>query len=108
MTPPWRAADRPPPLRPGDVHVWRIPLAGDADALVEGFFATWSRKEAYLKATGHGITRGLHHFDAPYVPGVPPRLLCDRLEPDAPECWAMLSLDVAPRYSATLTVAAPL
>ena len=79
-----------------------------APQLVEaGFFAAWTRKEAYLKATGHGITRGLHHFDVALAPGEPARLLADRLDDQATARWAMFALDPAPGYSAALVVASP-
>jgi 4'-phosphopantetheinyl transferase len=80
-----------------------------APALVEeGFFAAWTRKEAYLKATGHGIARGLHHFDVALAPGEPPRLLADRLDGGATERWTMIALEPAPGYSAALVVESPL
>jgi 4'-phosphopantetheinyl transferase len=79
-----------------------------APELVEaGFFAAWTRKEAYLKATGHGIARGLHHFDVTLTPGEHPRLLADRLDRDATARWSMLALEPAERYSAALVVASP-
>ena len=79
-----------------------------APHLVEaGFFAAWTRKEAYLKATGQGITRGLHHFDVALAPGEPARLLADRLDDQATARWAMFALDPAPGYSAALVVASP-
>ena len=82
---------------------------GDSTALVmEGFFAAWTRKEAYLKATGHGIARGLHHFDVSLTPGAPARLLADRLDADAPRRWDLVALDVAPGYSGALVVESPL
>lgn len=83
-------------------------LAADDAAVVDGFFATWTRKEAYLKATGHGITRGLHHFDVTFAPGAPARILADRLDPDAARRWAIASFEAAPDYSAALVAAAPL
>lgn len=70
-----------------------------------GFFSTWSRKEAYLKATGHGISRGLHHFDvtvAQIHDEHDARLLADRLDPVAVERWTMHNLAVAPEYSGAL------
>lgn len=83
-------------------------LAHAPDLVAAGFFAAWTRKEAYLKATGHGIVRGLHHFDVTLVPGEPARLLADRLDAAAVERWSMTELDPAPGYSAALVVAAPL
>ena len=83
-------------------------LAGAPDRLVAGFFAAWSRKEAYLKATGHGIARGLHHFDVSLAPDEPARLMADRLDAHAIERWSMVALAPGPRYSGALVVAAPL
>ncbi len=81
----------------------------DADGrVVDGFFAAWSRKEAYLKATGRGITRGLHHFDVSVHPDAPAVLVADRLDVDAPSRWTMRA--IAPRrgYSAAVVVESPL
>ncbi len=72
-----------------------------------GFFAAWSRKEAYLKATGVGIARGLHHFDVSLHPDAPAELLADRLDVDAVTHWSMHALDVGARYSGALVVRAP-
>jgi 4'-phosphopantetheinyl transferase len=83
-------------------------LARDTSALVAGFFAAWTRKEAYIKATGHGITRGLHHFDVSLVPGAPARLLGDRLNPAATAEWTMAALPIDAGYSAAVVARAPL
>jgi 4'-phosphopantetheinyl transferase len=76
-------------------------------AVVRGFFSAWSRKEAYLKATGDGITRGLHHFDVSLDADAPAELLADRLDASATARWVMANIDVAPRYSAALVAARP-
>jgi 4'-phosphopantetheinyl transferase len=71
------------------------------------FFAAWSRKEAYLKASGHGVTRGLDHFDVSLAPGQTARLIADRLDTAATERWVMCALAPAAGYSAALVAAAP-
>ena len=90
-------------------------LSGE-EAILRGFFSTWSRKEAYLKATGHGIARGLHHFDvtmenlAARTASSPPdhslvlpaRLIADRLDPEGPARWVLTHIDVGPGYSSAL------
>ena len=73
----------------------------------EGFFSAWSRKEAYLKASGHGIARGLHHFDVSLTPGQPARILRDRLDAGAPSRWTMTALAAHEGYSAALVAAKP-
>lgn len=76
-------------------------------AVVRGFFTAWSRKEAYLKATGHGIARGLHHFDVTLDTLLPAQILEDRLDASAPDRWAMANIDVGVAYSAALVAARP-
>lgn len=81
-------------------------LATRHDDLVHGFFAAWSRKEAYLKARGEGVTRGLHHFDVTLAPGEPARLIADRLDSAAGH-WRMRSFEPEPGYSGAIVVADP-
>jgi 4'-phosphopantetheinyl transferase len=83
-------------------------LSHEPEMIEAGFFAAWTRKEAYLKATGHGITRGLHHFDVTLTPGERARLLADRLDRDATERWSMTELAPGPGYSGALVVESPL
>lgn len=82
-------------------------LAERRDDLVYGFFAAWSRKEAYLKARGEGVMRGLHHFDVTLAPEEPARLLADRLDV-AIERWRMRSIVPDDGFSGAIVVADPL
>jgi 4'-phosphopantetheinyl transferase len=82
-------------------------LAERRDDLVRGFFAAWSRKEAYLKARGEGVMRGLHHFDVTLAPGEPARLLADRLDA-AIDRWRMHSIVPDQGFSGAIVVADPL
>lgn len=72
-----------------------------------GFFAAWSRKEAYLKASGVGITQGLDHFAMSLAPDEPACLLLDERDAGAVERWFVTALDVAPGYSAALVAERP-
>jgi len=83
-------------------------LSPDEEAVTTGFFACWSRKEAYLKATGYGISRGLHHFDVTLVPGIPARLIADRLDPQAVTRWELADLPMFSGYSAALVTVSPI
>lgn len=82
-------------------------LVDRGDELVYGFFAAWTRKEAYLKARGEGVMRGLHHFDVTLAPEEPARVLADRLDA-AIERWRMRAIVPDPGYSAAIVVADPL
>jgi 4'-phosphopantetheinyl transferase len=80
-------------------------LRGDPVRLMEAFHAAWTRKEAYVKATGFGLTRGLDHFDVTVEPRDPPCLIADRLDPHAATRWSLSTVDVGPGYSAAVVTA---
>lgn len=63
-----------------------------------GFFECWTRKEAFIKATGLGLSQGLRHFEVTFGLGVVPRLI--RLDglADDPEQWELHTLDLAEDY----------
>jgi 4'-phosphopantetheinyl transferase len=67
------------------------------------FFRVWSRKEAYIKATGEGVSAGLDTFDVSIGPE-PAVTLRVHGRPDEDARWMMRSLDVGPDYGAALCV----
>lgn len=71
------------------------------------FFAGWTRKEAFLKALGEGLSRSLDSFDVSLAPGEPARLIRVEGAPRAPETYAVQSLEPAPGYLAALVVESP-
>jgi 4'-phosphopantetheinyl transferase len=58
----------------------------------EAFFACWTRKEAYLKATGKGLSSGFDRFDVSVAPGDPAALLDVRDEPAEAARWQLVDL----------------
>lgn len=64
------------------------------------FYSIWSRKEAYLKGTGAGISAGLSHVDVSADETA--RLIEDRRAPMASQQWSMCDVDAGPGYSAAL------
>jgi 4'-phosphopantetheinyl transferase len=73
----------------------------------EGFFACWTRKEALVKAQGHGIAGGLASFDVSVDPDAPARLLDARGEQWSGRSWSLADLAAGPRHRASVAVAAP-
>jgi len=59
-----------------------------------GFFNCWTRKEAYIKAQGLGLSLPLDSFDVSLAPDKPAVLHATRPDPREASHWTLLSLDV--------------
>ncbi len=72
------------------------------------FFRCWTRKEAFLKATGEGLSFGLDNFTVSLLPDEPAALL--DLPGGASEAsrWSMANIAVADNCSAAITARAHL
>lgn len=70
----------------------------------EAFFACWSRKEAYIKARGQGLSIPLDLFDVTLHPEEPAQILAIRDRTDPVPIWSMSALDVGPGFAAALVV----
>lgn len=66
------------------------------------FFRCWTRKEAWLKATGRGLTVPLDSFDVTLAAGEAPRLLRVANAPAEAERWWMHGCDPAVGYVGTV------
>jgi 4'-phosphopantetheinyl transferase len=71
------------------------------------FFAGWTRKEAFLKALGEGLSRPLDSFDVSLARGESVGLLRVEGLPGASEAYALRSLEPAPGYVGALAVNGP-
>jgi len=58
----------------------------------QAFFNCWTRKEAYIKAIGDGLTCPLDAFDVTLTPGRPAQLLRIRGSAAKAEKWKLHSL----------------
>ncbi len=78
----------------------RLPAALQRQA----FFNCWTRKEAYIKAQGQGLSLPLDSFDVALVPDQTAALLHTR--PDAREAalWSIINLPQAEDYAAAVAV----
>lgn len=68
------------------------------------FFRCWTRKEAYIKAVGEGLSMPLDRFDVAFAPGQDARILCTRGTPAEAERWTMMGLEPGPGYAGALVV----
>lgn len=68
------------------------------------FFGCWTRKEAYLKARGDGLSVPLDQFEVTMLPGEPTRLLHAAFDPDEVARWSLRELRPGRGYVAALAV----
>lgn len=86
---------------PRENAAWRALGPGDKPA---AFFRCWTRKEAFLKATGQGLAQPLDAFDVTLAPEAPARLLYVAGDPEAAARWTLRDLAPAAGYVAALAV----
>lgn len=71
-----------------------------AEQLV-AFFRAWTRKEAYLKARGEGITDALQQISASFGPEHS-GTIADERDPAAAQTWRVITLPLATDYMGSL------
>ena len=64
----------------------------------EAFFRCWTRKEAYIKAVGDGLSMPLDRFQVTLLPDVPPRLVRVGIGQEPAAGWTLQHLEPAPGY----------
>ena len=65
----------------------------------EAFFNGWTRKEAYLKATGEGLIDALPSIEVTLAPGKEPELLGLPTGPEAVPQWAIRVIPLPPDFT---------
>ncbi|HEY0270525.1 MAG TPA: 4'-phosphopantetheinyl transferase superfamily protein [Sphingomonas sp.] len=78
---------------------WRALEALPPDRRTEGFFNCWTRKEAFIKALGLGVSHPLGSFAVTLAPGDPARII------SGGDGWSIASFAPAPGYQAALAAA---
>ena len=74
------------------------------EAQRQAFFRCWTRKEAYIKARGEGLSLPLDQFDVSLAPGEPEAILGTQPDPSEASRWSLQELTPAPGYVAALAV----
>ena len=70
----------------------------------QAFFNAWTRKEAFIKAIGEGLSFPLGDFTVTLVPGEPARLLTVRGSTEEAARWQMWGWEAGDGYAAAVVV----
>jgi 4'-phosphopantetheinyl transferase len=73
-------------------------LSLPADQQREAFYCGWTRKEAYLKARGEGLSFPLDRVEVSLTPNEPAMILKAYGDPDVSRRWILQHLSPAPGY----------
>jgi len=73
----------------------------------EGFFNCWTRKEAYVKALGAGLSYPLERFSVSIAPGAPARLESVEDAPAHVRTWTMEALPLRTGFAGAVAVGRP-
>lgn len=79
-----------------------LPAAERASA----FFNCWTRKEAFIKAKGMGLSLGLDQFDVTLAPGQEAALLSTRWDESEAGRWCLRTLDLGAGYAGAVALEA--
>jgi 4'-phosphopantetheinyl transferase len=77
------------------------------DAFTDAFYACWTRKEAFIKATGAGLSYGLDRFRVSLLPNMEPAVLHAEAEEPAGEPWQLHAIDAGAGYAGALAYRGP-
>jgi 4'-phosphopantetheinyl transferase len=80
-------------------------LAVPPDFRLAAFYACWTRKEAFIKALGAGLSMPLHRFRVTVRADQPARLVS--VDGDEPDRWSLLDVG-EPNIAATVAVDGPI
>jgi 4'-phosphopantetheinyl transferase len=69
-----------------------------------GFFYCWTRKEAFIKAVGEGLSFPLNKFEVSLEPDKPAKLLATHWQPKDVSKWSVYSLSPEPNFVGSLVI----
>ncbi|ABL00713.1 4'-phosphopantetheinyl transferase family protein [Pelobacter propionicus] len=71
---------------------------------LSAFYCCWTRKEAYLKGVGCGLSLPTDSFDVSLLPGHAPRLMEQRRDPAEIDRWSLADIPLPPGLCGALAV----
>lgn len=77
-------------------------LAAPPEKRLAAFYRCWTRKEAFIKAHGAGLSLPLKSFEVSVAASDPPRLVSIGGSAEAAQRWSLWHLDCGPAYAAAL------
>jgi 4'-phosphopantetheinyl transferase len=77
------------------------------ESRIAAFFQCWTRKEAFVKARGMGLSLGLDKFAVAFGPSANPALLDDEEDPAAAPNWTLRDVSPSAGYTGAVAVEAP-
>lgn len=77
------------------------------DQKTEAFYNCWTRKEAFIKAIGDGLSHPLGAFSVSLTPGEPARILAIAGNAQNASEWSLWVLDPGPGYVGALAARVP-
>lgn len=76
----------------------------DASDRNDAFFRCWTRKEAFLKASGEGLSKPLDAFSVSIANTTYPRFLSCEWNPEETQRWMLVSLDLGAGFAGALAL----
>ena len=77
-----------------------LPASDRTDA----FFRCWTRKEAFIKAHGEGLSFPLDQFDVSFAPGESAAIIAIRRDPSEGARWSLHEIPAGPYHAAAIAV----
>jgi 4'-phosphopantetheinyl transferase len=69
-----------------------------------GFLNCWTRKEAFIKAIGEGLSYPLQDFSVSLKPGDEPEMLWIKKNPAEKDEWTLVNIDADKEYLSALAI----
>ncbi len=78
----------------------------EKDNIETAFFNCWTRKEAFIKAIGEGLSHPLADFSVTLKPGDEPKFLMIKNKPDEVKEWSLFDIEAESNFISSLALKA--